>query len=114
MSTRVEARNLNLLFDARVDAPTWSSTGSSSPTFTPIIRRAYQVYMPQPNCCRLPSADEKRHWIFWGPVGIDNVARGIESMLTDNNRFHVAGGEAVADATYITVHQLSEATGMWA
>jgi ribonuclease Z len=67
-----------------------------------------------PNCYRLPSADEKRHWIFWGPVGIDNVARGIESMLTDNNRFHVAGGEAVADATYITVHQLSEATGMWA
>src|SRR5262245_54098216 len=44
---------------------------------------------------------------MWGPVGIDNVARGIALMFTDNNRFRVHGGEAVEDATRITAHDLS-------
>jgi ribonuclease Z len=43
---------------------------------------------------------------LWGPVGIDNVARGIELMFTDNNRLRA--GEITQEATTIKTHQLSE------
>jgi ribonuclease Z len=40
------------------------------------------------------------------PVGIDNVARGIELLFTDNNRFRA--GEIAQEATRIATHQLFE------
>src|SRR5262245_6123433 len=36
-----------------------------------------------------------------GPVGVDNVARGIELMFTDNNRIRVAGQEISAGSLNI-------------
>ena len=45
---------------------------------------------------------------IWGPAGIGNVARGIELMFTDNNRFRAVGGEIAQDAARIAEHELSE------
>jgi ribonuclease Z len=45
---------------------------------------------------------------IWGPVGIDNVARGIELMFTDNNRLRAIGGEIAQDATRVAGHAMSE------
>src|SRR5215467_11868512 len=47
---------------------------------------------------------------LWGPDGIDNVARGIELMFTDNNRFRAMHNEIAPDAARIASHQLSEGT----
>jgi ribonuclease Z len=47
---------------------------------------------------------------LWGPVGIDNVARGIELMFADNNRLRAERDEITPDATRIATHQLSEGT----
>ena len=44
----------------------------------------------------------------WGPVGVGNVARGVELMFTDNNRLRAIGGEIAQDATRIAEHELSE------
>jgi ribonuclease Z len=45
---------------------------------------------------------------LWGPDGIDNVARGIELMFTDNNRLRAMHNEIAPEATRIATHQLSE------
>jgi ribonuclease Z len=47
---------------------------------------------------------------LWGPEGIDNVARGIELMFTDNNRLRAQRNEIAPEATRIATHQLSEGT----
>lgn len=39
-----------------------------------------------------------------GPIGIDNVARGIELTFTDNNRFRVAGNEILPGSLKIAEH----------
>ena len=44
----------------------------------------------------------------WGPVGVGNVARGVELMFTDNNRLRAIDGEIAQDATHIAEHELSE------
>ena len=38
---------------------------------------------------------------LYGPVGVGNVARGIELMFTDNNRIRVAGQEILSGSVKI-------------
>jgi ribonuclease Z len=47
---------------------------------------------------------------LWGPDGIDNVARGIELMFTDNNRLRAERNEIAPEATHIAPHHLAEGT----
>jgi len=42
-----------------------------------------------------------------GPAGIDNVARGIELIFTDNNRIRLAGQEILPGSLTITTHDNS-------
>jgi ribonuclease Z len=46
-----------------------------------------------------------------GPVGIDNVARGIELIFTDNNRIRLAGQEILPGSLTIATHDNSPEGG---
>jgi len=49
---------------------------------------------------------------LYGPVGIDNVARGIELMFADNNRIRVAGQEILPGSLKISEHVSSPEGGV--
>jgi ribonuclease Z len=42
----------------------------------------------------------------WGPQGIDSVARGVETMFTENTRIRLLGKELVPAVTRISAHSL--------
>ena len=54
---------------------------------------------------RLAGGGRTKPLELWGPVGIENVGRGIELMFTD---FRLSGGEITKDAMNIVTHQISE------
>lgn len=119
MSTLVEAGNQKLLFDAgRGVVLRLQQVGTSirdiNGIFITHLHSDHLTGLPDlyatAELSPLAIGGRKTPLDIWGPVGIDNVARGIELMFTDNNRFRVAGGEAVQDATHIAVHKLSEGT----
>jgi ribonuclease Z len=58
----------------------------------------------------LPTDDGRRSTPLqlWGPKGIDQLARGIELMFSENNRFRAVGGEVNEAATSIAVHEIGE------
>jgi len=119
MSTLVEAGQQKLLFDAgRGVVLRLQQAGASirdiNGVFITHLHSDHLTGLPDlyATAALLPLAigGRKIPLEMWGPAGIDNVARGIELMFTDNNRFRVGGGEAVEEATRIAAHKLSEGT----
>jgi ribonuclease Z len=114
MSTLVEANGQTLLFDVGrgatmrlhqskvplrdIDAVFITHMHSDHLTGLP------DIYASAP----LPTDDGRRETpiALWGPVGIDAVARGIETMFTGNNRIRLLGGETNEAATKIIAHQI--------
>ncbi|MGC7411153.1 MBL fold metallo-hydrolase [Pandoraea pneumonica] len=60
----------------------------------------------------LPTDDGrlKTPMLWFGPDGIDNVARGIELMFKDQNRMRMLEGEVVEPATHITAKRVEPGT----
>jgi ribonuclease Z len=117
MSTLVEAGSQKLLFDAgRGVVLRLQQAGASirdiNGIFITHLHSDHLTGLPDlyatAELLPLAIGGRKTPLDIWGPVGIDNVARGIELMFTDNNRFRVSGGEVAKDATRIAVHNLSE------
>ncbi len=57
---------------------------------------------------RLAGGGRTKPLELWGPIGIENVGRGLELMFADNNRIRVAGGEVVKEATGIVTHPIDD------
>src|SRR5215475_11623705 len=117
MSTLVEVGNQKLLFDAgRGVVLRLQQAGASirdiNAIFITHLHSDHLTGLPDlyatAELLPLAIGGRKTPLAIWGPVGIGNVARGIELMFTDNNRFRVRGGETVKDATRIAAHDLSE------
>ncbi|MDP3492178.1 MAG: MBL fold metallo-hydrolase [Hyphomonadaceae bacterium] len=58
----------------------------------------------------LPTDDGRRATPLdvWGPVGVKDVAAGIELMFSENNRIRLTGGETREAATKIIPHDVAE------
>ena len=117
MSTLVEAGNQKLLFDAgRGVVLRLQQTGASirdiNGIFITHLHSDHLTGLPDlyatAELLPLAIGGRKAPLDVWGPLGIDNVARGIELMFTDNNRFRATGGEIAQEATRIAAHDLSE------
>ena len=116
MSTLVEAGSQKLLFDAgRGVVLRLQQKGASirdiNAIFVTHLHSDHLTGLPDVYATAelLPLAigGRKTPLELWGPAGIENVARGIELMFTDNNRLRAIGGEIAQDATRISVHPLS-------
>jgi len=116
MSTLVEAGSQKLLFDVGRGVvlrlqQNGTSMGDINGVFVTHLHSDHLTGLPDVYATsELPLAIGRRKTPLniWGPTGIDNVARGIELMFTDNNRFRAMDGEIAQDATRIAAHQLSE------
>ena len=114
MSTLVEAGRQKLLFDAGRVVLRLQQKGASirdiNAIFITHLHSDHITGLPDlyATGALLPLAigGRKTPLDLWGPVGIDNVARGIELLFTDNNRFRA--GEIAQEATRIAAHQLVE------
>jgi ribonuclease Z len=118
MSTLVEAGNHKFLFDAgRGVVLRLQQRGTSirdlNGIFITHLHSDHLTGLPDlyatAELLPLAIGGRKTPLDIWGPVGIENVGRGIELMFTDNNRFRAIGGEIAPDATRIATHELSEA-----
>lgn len=117
MSTLVEAGTQKLLFDAGRGVvlrlqQSGASTRDINAIFITHLHSDHITGLPDlyATAQLLPLAigGRKTPLDVWGPVGIENVARGIELLFADNNRFRTIGGEIAPDATHISDHRLSE------
>jgi len=117
MSTLVEAGSQKLLFDAgRGVVLRLQQKGASirdiNAIFITHLHSDHLTGLPDlyatAELLPLAIGGRKTPLDLWGPAGIDNVARGIELMFTDNNRLRAIGGEIAQEATRIAAHQLSE------
>jgi len=117
MSTLVEAGSQKLLFDAgRGVVLRLQQKGASirdiNAIFITHLHSDHLTGLPDlyatAELLPLAIGGRKTPLDLWGPAGIDNVARGIELMFTDNNRLRAVGGEIAQEATRIAAHQLSE------
>jgi ribonuclease Z len=117
MSTLVEAGNQKLLFDAgRGVVLRLQQKGTSirdiNAIFVTHLHSDHLTGLPDlyatAELVPLAIGGRKKPLDLWGPPGIDNVARGIELMFTDNNRLRAIGGEIASEATSISGHYLSE------
>jgi ribonuclease Z len=115
MSTLVEAGSQKLLFDAgRGVVLRLQQKGASirdiNAIFVTHLHSDHITGLPDlyATGAILPLAigGRKTPLDLWGPIGIENVARGIEQVFTDNNRFRA--DEIAPAATRIAAHQLSE------
>ena len=116
-STLVEAGSQKLMFDAgRGAAIRLHQAGVSlheiSAIFVTHLHSDHLSGLPDVyasgELTRLAGGGRTKPLELWGPVGIENVGRGIELMFTDNNRFRLSGGEITKDAMNIVTHQISE------
>jgi ribonuclease Z len=117
MSTLVEAGNQKLLFDAgRGVVLRLQQKGASirdiNAIFITHLHSDHLTGLPDlyatAELLPLAIGGRKTPLDVRGPLGIDNVARGIELMFTDNNRLRAIGGEIAQEATRIAAHELSE------
>jgi ribonuclease Z len=117
MSTLVEAGSQKLLFDAgRGVVLRLQQKGASirdiNGIFITHLHSDHLTGLPDlyatAELLPLAIGGRKTPLDVWGPVGIGNVARGVELMFTDNNRLRAIGGEIAQDATHIAEHELSE------
>jgi ribonuclease Z len=117
MSTLVEAGGQKLLFDAGRGAvlrlqQQGASIRDINAIFITHLHSDHLTGLPDlyatAELLPLAIGGRKKPLDLWGPVGIDNVARGIELMFADNNRLRAERGEIAPDATRIATHQLSE------
>ena len=116
MSTLVEAGSQKLLFDAgRGVVLRLQQKGASirdiNGIFITHLHSDHLTGLPDlyatAELLPLAIGGRKTPLDVWGPVGIGNVARGVELMFTDNNRLRAIGGEIAQDATHIA-NELSE------
>ena len=117
MSTLVEAGSQKLLFDAgRGVVLRLQQKGSSirdiNGIFITHLHSDHLTGLPDlyatAELLPLAIGGRKKPLDVWGPVGVGNVARGVELMFTDNNRLRAIDGEIAQDATHIAEHELSE------
>jgi ribonuclease Z len=117
MSTLVEAGNQKLLFDAgRGVVLRLQQKGASirdiNAIFITHLHSDHLTGLPDlyatAELLPLAIGGRKTPLDVRGPLGINNVARGIELMFTDNNRLRAIGGEIAQEATRIAAHELSE------
>ena len=102
MSTLVEAGSQKLLFDAgRGVVLRLQQKGASirdiNGIFITHLHSDHLTGLPDlyatAELLPLAIGGRKTPLDVWGPVGIGNVARGVELMFTDNNRLRAIGGE---------------------
>lgn len=120
MSTLVEAGNQKLLFDVgrgaviRLHQIQIPLRDINSIFFTHMHSDHLTGFPDLYASAPLPTDDgrSKAPISIYGPVGIDNFARGIEKAFTANNEIRLKGGETNEPATKISDHFLPEKGGV--
>jgi ribonuclease Z len=114
MSTLVEANGQTLLFDVGRGA---SIRLRQAGVPLRAINAVFVTHMHSDHITGLPDlyasaplpTDDGRRATpldIWGPQGIVEVAKGIETMFTENNRIRIIGGELTVAAAPLRAHQI--------